>query len=268
MTTASIVTYRTPDSDLTTALRCILADGVDKVYVVDNASEERVRGIAESFSDVVYIPNANTGFGAGHNIAIREASLSGARYHLVANADTYWKPGVVSSLVSVMDANADVALITPKVFYPDGRLQYTAKMCPTPLDLIFKRFLPPSLARRRMKRFTLAFTGYDRVMDVPYMHGCFMLFRVAPLVEIGMFDERFFMYPEDIDITRRLHEKYRTLFYPGVSIVHAHAAASRTSLRMLRIHISNMIRYFNKWGWLNDPQRRAANRRLQRVLRR
>ena len=167
-----------------------------------------------------------------------------------------------------MDANADVALITPKVFYPDGRLQYTAKMCPTPLDLIFKRFLPPSLARRRMKRFTLAFTGYDRVMDVPYMHGCFMLFRVAPLVEIGMFDERFFMYPEDIDITRRLHEKYRTLFYPGVSIVHAHAAASRTSLRMLRIHISNMIRYFNKWGWLNDPQRRAANRRLQRELRR
>ena len=76
------------------------------------------------------------------------------------------------------------------------------------------------------------------------------------------------MYSEDIDITRRLHEKYRTLFYPGVSIVHAHAAASRTSLRMLRIHISNMIRYFNKWGWLNDPQRRAANRRLQRELRR
>ncbi len=268
MVSASIVTYHTPSADLAASLRCIFSDGVDKVYVVDNASEKRVRDIVGVFPGAEYIANENTGFGSGHNMAVRLASAAGMEYHLVANADTFWKPGVISALREYLDANPDVALATPKVFYPDGRLQYTAKLCPTPLDLIFKRFLPPSMTKRRMERFQLAFTGYDRIMDVPYMHGCFMFFRMKPLVECGMFDERFFMYPEDIDITRRLHERYRTVFYPYVSIVHAHAAASRTNFRMLCIHIANMIKYFNKWGWICDPRRREANRRLLAQLRR
>lgn len=267
MISASIVTYHTSEEELRRALDCILADGVCKVYVVDNASELRVRSIVEEYDDAVYIPNDNTGFGSGHNIALRDASICGMRYHLVANADTAWKPGVITTLADYMDNNPDVALSTPKVFYPDGRLQYTAKMCPTPLDLIFKRFLPSILTKRRMRRFQLAFTNYDHIMDVPYMHGCFMLFRTAAVVDEGLFDERFFMYPEDIDITRRLHEKYRTIFYPFVSIIHAHAAASRSNFKMLRIHILNMIKYFNKWGWLNDPKRTAANRRLLHQLR-
>lgn len=77
----------------------------------------------------------------------------------------------------------------------------------------------------------------------------------------------FFMYPEDIDITRRMHEKYLTIFFPEVSIVHAHAAASKTNKRMLKIHIFNMIKYFNKWGWLFDLKRRNINKRVLEELR-
>ena len=68
------------------------------------------------------------------------------------------------------------------------------------------------------------------------------------------------MYPEDIDLTRTIHRDYLTLYYPAVTIVHNHAQASYKSLRMLWVHIVNMCRYFNKWGWLFDPERSRYNR--------
>ena len=91
----------------------------------------------------------------------------------------------------------------PKVYYPNGELQYLCKLIPTPFDLMFKRFLPSSIVERRMIKFQLRFTKYNKIMNVPYLSGCFMFFRISALQDIGLFDERFFMYPEDIDITRR-----------------------------------------------------------------
>ena len=72
----------------------------------------------------------------------------------------------------------------------------------------------------------------------------------------------FFMYPEDIDLTRRIHKKYRTVFYPKVSIVHHHEQSSYKNRKMLWVHIVNLIRYFNKWGWFFDRERRAMNKEI------
>ena len=87
-----------------------------------------------------------------------------------------------------------------------------------------------------------------------------MLLRCDTLREVGLFDERFFMYPEDIDLTRRIHAVAKTIFYPYVKVVHNHRRASYHSLRMTLIHIANMVRYFNKWGWFFDRARRRINR--------
>jgi len=103
-------------------------------------------------------------------------------------------------------------------------------------------------------------------MDIPYLSGCFMLFRVSALRTVGLFDERFFMYPEDIDITRRMHTEYRTVFYPAATIVHDHARESYKSKRALWIHITNLIKYFNKWGWIRDPERSRINRETLRQI--
>jgi GT2 family glycosyltransferase len=96
-------------------------------------------------------------------------------------------------------------------------------------------------------------------MFVPYLSGCFMLLRQESLRKIGLFDERFFMYPEDIDLSRRMAVCYDTLFFPLATVTHEHGAASRKSLRMLLIHLVNIFKYFNKWGWIHDPIREQLN---------
>ena len=165
-----------------------------------------------------------------------------------------------------MDSHIDVGQMVPGIRYPDGRLQYVCKLIPTPWDLIANRFMPERLVHKRIARYRLENSGYDRIMNVPYMHGCFFMLRMEALKDVGMFDERFFMYPEDIDLTRRIHEKWQTLYYPGLTVYHAHAAESRKSIKMLRIHAANMIKYFNKWGWFSDPKRHYYNRRLLTFL--
>ena len=75
------------------------------------------------------------------------------------------------------------------------------------------------------------------------------------------------MYPEDIDITRRMHKWYRTMFVPSVTIVHAHRAASYKSKKMLKIHMVNMIKYFNKWGWFIDQKRKKRKFPLYKTYR-
>ena len=268
MITASIVIYNSSKEDIQTVVTCAANSSVNTIYVIDNAPNDSKREFVQSLSKkVVYIQgHGNVGYGAAHNIAIREVVRNGAKYHLVLNPDIEFALGTVEALRNYMEVNPNAGQIMPKIVSPDGKQQYLCKLIPTPFDLILKRFLPSKTTEKRADKFQLKFTGYDKTMNVPYLSGCFMFFRVSALNEIGFFDERFFMYPEDVDITRRMHEKYATLFYPNVEVVHTHAAESLTSLRMLRIHIVNMIRYFNKWGWFFDKKRREINKQILKEL--
>lgn len=262
MVTASIVVHKSPDSQLRKALECLSASSIELIYVIDNSPEDVLRNVAESFDNVSYQHVENKGFGAGHNIAIRESVKKGADFHLVLNADVWWEGDIVESLCCYMKENPDVGLVSPKTYYPDGSLQYTCRMLPTPVDLFFKRFLPSKLTKKRMKRYLLEYHDHEKSINCPYLLGSFMFFRVKDLKETGLFDERFFMYPEDIDITRRIHERSRTMYYPGVSIVHEHQQASKKNWKMFRIHFVNMVKYFNKWGWFYDSKRKRFNRQV------
>ena len=261
----SIVTYHTSLDELACCLRSLQSAVVDTIYVVDNSRQDYIAQFCARHG-VVYIASDNVGYGAGHNKAIAKVLEKGVPYHLVLNSDVAFAPEVLESLVTYMDDNVDVAQVQPKIVYPDGSLQYTVRMLPTPIDLIARRFLPAALTRSRNRRYLLQFANHDREMNVPYHQGSFMMFRTDSLRHVGLFDERFFMYPEDIDITRRMHEHYRTMYYPHVSVVHHHRAASYRSVRMLYIHIVNMIRYFNKWGWIFDAKRRRINKELLQQL--
>lgn len=259
MLTASIVTYHNSTSEIKKIIGCALGSTIKKLYIVDNSRNDALR-ILESLSPRIrYIHNANIGYGGAHNLAIREAIELGSKYHIVINPDIYFDSGVIESLTSYMDADHSIGWVMPKVVYPDGRLQYLCKLLPTPADLILRRFLPEKMFSQARNRFEMRNTGYDRIMNVPYLSGCFMFLRITAIQEIGLFDERFFMYGEDIDLSRRMHTKYKTMYYPAVSIIHAHERASYKNIKMLWVHISNIIKYFNKWGWLFDKERRRIN---------
>lgn len=261
MVTVSIVAYHVDFDELRRCLESLTSSVISSIIIVDNSSEDSLRRfLAETFPTVRYIASANRGYGAGHNIAMR-AALDSAEsvYHLVLNSDVRFSPDALTRLVEYMEANADVALAHPQLTYADGEPQWTARAMPRPCDLIIRRFLPNWLFAKSRRRYLLMDVDRSRPFAVGYVQGSFMLIRTSALRQIGLFDERFFMYPEDIDLSRRLASVGSVMCNPDVSVVHDHRAASYHSGRMLRIHITNIIRYFNKWGWLFDADRRRIN---------
>lgn len=271
----SIVCHKTPADQLNRALESLLSsEEVDMIYIMDNGPDNSLKIIVDKNPKIIYRHIENKGFGNGHNIAVKEVIAarekdfisSQEQYHLVMNADVYWEGDIFKPLVEYMNIHTDVGIVMPKVYYPDGDLQYTARMLPTPVDLFFKRFLPVSIGEKRMGRYLLQDHDHNHPLNSPYLLGSFLLFRLKALKESGGFDERFFMYPEDIDITRRIHRTWKTMFWPGVSIIHAHAAASRKNFKMFRIHFYNMVKYFNKWGWIFDKERKVYNSKLREEI--
>lgn len=259
MLTASIVTYKVDLNELGQALEPVVGVA-ERVFVVDNAREGRVEEFCRRYAKVTYMPHDNKGYGAAHNAALRMAMKLGADYHLVMNSDLGFEADALRLMVKHIDANPDIGLLHPRILGLDGNDQFTVRLIPTPFDLIIRRFLPGWLFRGSRRRYLLQDADHDRELDVHYVQGSFMLLRVSALREVGLFDERFFMYPEDIDLSRRMAERWRVTYYPRARVTHAHRAASYASMKMLRIHVANMIRYFNKWGWLRDPARKKANR--------
>lgn len=262
MITASVVTYNTDIEELNNCLADIEASMIERVYVIDNSSRDYIEQACKGFDKAEYIPSENRGFGAGHNIAIREAMAKGSKYHIVMNSDITFKSSAIEVLYNYMNSNPDVAQAQPKIVYPNGEIQYTCRLLPTPANLIFRRFLPKSWCKKMDDRYLLKNRDLTKEMNIPYHQGSFIFFRTECFKKVGLFDERFFMYPEDIDITRRMHKHYRTMYVPYTTIIHNHRAESYKSRKMLKIHIINMIKYFNKWGWVFDKERREWNKKF------
>ncbi len=266
---ASIVTYKTDREELKKCLDSLFNNGVSLVYIVDNSPTDALSVVAEGQDDVVYIFNGeNVGYSRGHNVAIRKVLEEEPRsdYHLVLNSDVYFDDDVISKIVRYMDENRDVAQLIPNVVYPNGNPQYVVRLLPTPLNQIFRRYLPSFMVKGMNRRYCLEFDDHKHPINAPFLFGCFMFFRTSCFDKVGLFDERYFLYVEDIDITRRMHRQYRTMFWPGATIVHTHRGASYKSLRMMVVHAVNMVRYFNKWGWIFDKERTEWNNKLLNEL--
>jgi GT2 family glycosyltransferase len=266
MISVSIVLFKTNPLELTHIYECLLKSRIDfRLILVDNSPDDRLRNTLKEERITYIFSGHNIGFGRGHNLAIKEV-INKSEFHLVINSDISFYSNVILALVEYMTKHPEVGQIMPKVLSPNGDIQYLCKLIPTPFDLIHRRFLPSTFLKKRQEKFRLTFTGYDKIMEVPYLSGCFMFLRTSSIREVGLFDERFFMYPEDIDLTRRINEKYKTIFFPEVFIIHDHAQESYKRPEMLLIHTTNMIRYFNKWGWFFDFKRMKTNKSILRKL--
>lgn len=239
------------------------------LYVIDNSPTDDLRGICNRKNVEYIFNNDNLGFGAGHNIAIRKM-MDKAKYSLIFNPDVYFYEGTLEKLFSFMEKNPGFGSIMPKVLFPDGSLQYLCRLLPDLCDIILRKInikiLSPFINQRKF-RYELRFADYNKIMEVPYLSGCFMFVRTDVFKKIGMFDERFFVYFEDVDLSRRIHKIYRTVYYPEAVVYHRYERGSNKNVGLLGYLISSGFKYFNKWGWFFDDERKFVNDSTLRNLR-
>ena len=264
--TASIVLYENDPKDIIKAINSFLNTDLNvKLYLVDNSSTDKLKelkNIDEKRIEYIF-NNANLGFGKAHNIAIKKA-INESKYHLVLNPDIWFEKGNLEKMYEFMEKHPEIGQLMPKVLNPDGSIQYLCKRLPTPFDLFVRRFLPAKLKpffKKRFEWYEFRNIGYEKIMEVPALSGCFMFIRTEALKEVGGFDENFFMYLEDYDLCRRIGEKYKTIYFPEAEVYHGYAMHSYKNNNLLKIHIKSTITYFNKWGWFFDKKRKELNKK-------
>ncbi|MEQ8303999.1 MAG: glycosyltransferase family 2 protein [Cyclobacteriaceae bacterium] len=264
--TISIVLYANSFELVNRTIESVFNSDISfKLFLIDNSPTDQLRVLAKDKRIEYIFNNENIGFGRGHNKAL-ELALTRSEFHLVLNPDVYFDPPVLPTLLEFMGKDKEVGLIMPMVYNFDSEMQYLCRRLPTPIDLVLRRFggtFVDRLSRKRTEYYEMRDMDYKRMFTAPYLSGCFMLLRLEALKNVGLFDERYFMYLEDIDLSRRVSEKYKTVYYPDAFVYHGHAKDSYTNFRLLGVHIKSAIKYFNKWGWFFDTHRKRMNTEIE-----
>src|SRR3954447_12364565 len=219
-----------------------------RIHVVDNASRDgTVELVRERFPQVDLIPSdRNLGFSRANNLAIRRGT---ARYVLALNPDTRITPGALEHLVELMDERSDIGICGCRLVLEDGTLDHAAKRSfPTPLSAL-GHFTGLGRGERAPRRLAGYRAPEVEAGAVDAVNGAFMLMRRRALEEIGLFDEGYWMYMEDLDLCYRAAQRgWLTWYDPSVSVVHIKAGTSGKN-RALRLNYAfhyGMFRFYRR----------------------
>ncbi len=263
--TISLVVYHSKPDDLLPLINSIKQINVPvKLIVSDNSETNQLQLFVEQNNGHYIFNNANLGYGKAHNKAIQFAQNL-APYHLVVNPDVVINKDCIENAIAYLNQNPNTGLLMPKVLYPDGQIQHLCKLLPTPFDLIFRRFVPKSLAqlfKNKLDQYELKNKDYLKPMHLSNLSGCFMLIPQQVFKQVGLFDENFFMYLEDTDLSRRISNEFDAIYLPSVSIIHNYEKGSYKSKKLLLYHVKSAIYYFGKWGWFFDKDRLVKNKKV------
>jgi len=249
--TASIVLYNEDFTELSTSVDSFLkTDLPKKLFLIDNAPQNDLR---DRFvhPDIEYIQTKkNTGFGAGHNKVInmiKDHSI----YHLILNPDVSFKPNVIPKLIEELKKEMHISMIAPRILFSNGDHQYSCRRYPSLLELLFRssvffKYLFSSVTHKGEYR--------DKDLTKPFypdfIHGGFLLFKTEDFVSINGFDERYFLYMEDVDICRKIDVSgKKKLYFPQEEIIHILKKESSKKLKLFFIHLLSIMKYFYKWGF-------------------
>jgi GT2 family glycosyltransferase len=211
-------------------------------WVVDTGSDGSAGQVAAAYPAVRLLRRAdNPGYAAANNLALAAAGFGLGRgdgpwrHALLLNPDTRVRPGALAALVAALEAEPDLGVVGPRLVLPDGRLDLACRRgFPTP-EVSFYRF--SGLARlfprsRRFGRYNLTYLDPARPADVDAVVGACLLARGRAIAEVGLLDERFWMYGEDLDWCLRFHQAgWRVGYRPQAVVEHVKRAASRGSRR-------------------------------------
>jgi GT2 family glycosyltransferase len=188
-------------------------EGTDvEVVVLDNASEDgSVAAVRERFPRVRVIPQEfRAGFGANHNTVIR---VTRGRYVYVLNEDTTAGDWGFERIVAYLDSHPQVAALGPRLVYPDGRQQASAWRFPTPVVT--------TLGLATLGKIGVKQSRGTEPRAVDWVMGAALVLRREALAQVGLFDEGFFLYSEEVDLQLRLRQAgWEVHYFPEVTVVH------------------------------------------------
>ena len=219
--------------------------------VNDYISGEPIADLAPG-ADHVMLNSDNPGYGRAVNRLVRSLTIEPS-FLGVLNTDLCWEEGMFSHLLRMMESSDDLVLAVPQIVDPSGEPQQLCKRNPTVLALLSRRFVPrwlkPMWLRRYDRWFVMADHDQNQPIESTYLSGCCMVIRSDAFRHIGGFDERFFLYLEDADLTRSLAAVGRCLHLPDVSVTHGWGRGNYRSLRLMFVNFVSAWIYFRKWGW-------------------
>ena len=248
------VAFHSSEEQVSCLRTCLerLTEGIGYALVVnDHRPGEPIEALFDQ-ADLVVCNEENIGYGRAINCAAARLS-DNVPYIAALNTDLVWEPGTFERIISWLDQQPNSVLVVPRILNPAGQEQLLCKHDPTVLALLSRRFIPrflkPTWLRKYDRWFSMLDADYDSVMHVCYLSGCCMVFRHQAFRLVGGFDQRFFLYLEDADITRKLRHAGDTLHVPFASVVHAWGRGNYTSLWLTLVNLMSAIVYFSKWGF-------------------
>lgn len=227
-----------------------------EIIVVDNGSNDGIeKMLAADFPGVKFVQTGkNLGFAAGYNAGIKQAQ---GKYILILTADVTALEGSIEKMVEFMEQHPDVGIAGPKIINPDGSYQITCRTFQTPEIILYRRtplgyfdFAKKELAKHLMSDF-----DRQTSREVDWVMGACMIVRKSALDKVGLFDERFFFYVEDMDWCRRFWANgYKVMYIADAKVIHLYEKASDHGIwnfwkldKMARWHVISGIKYFLKY---------------------
>jgi N-acetylglucosaminyl-diphospho-decaprenol L-rhamnosyltransferase len=230
-----------------------------RVVVVDNASTDGSASMVQrEFPEVTVVFNPNNeGFGVANNKGLQLlglyrgcASGHAPRYALILNPDTELPPTALRDMIAYMDADEQIGAVGPKLVRPDGSLDLACRRSfPTPAISFYRmiglsRLFPRS---RRFGRYNMTYLDPDIETEVDSVVGAFMMVRRAVIQRVGLFDETFWMYGEDLDWAYRIKQAgWKIMYNPRVTVTHVKRAASSQSPRAQAAFYQAMLIFYRK----------------------
>lgn len=228
-----------------------------EVIVVDNSSNDHsVKMLKQDFPQVNIIEaKENLGYSKGANLGIEKAR---GDFVAIFNPDIFISDGSLEKIINFLELHKDVGLLGPKLTNPDGSLQYSCYRYPRIYTPFLRRtFLGNSfLGREEIKRYLMDDYNHSEQKEVDWLLGGALVARRKALEAVGNFDERFFLYFEDTDLSYKLQKKgFKVVYFPNAQMIHLHRRESADTgvLKSLfnkttRVHIVSAFKYFWKRG--------------------
>ena len=226
--------------------RCLESVRGHETIVVDHGSTDgTVELVGERFRDARLVEQENLGLGAGWNRGMVEAT---GDWFLLLNADAWMADGAVDALTAFGDSRPDAAVIGPRLRYPDGRLQRSVRGFPTQWRLATEFYGLRKLGPRTRLFNSFYANGFDHdeVREVDFVMGACFLVRSAAVDEVGMLDEGYFLFSEEVDWMYRFRQAgWTVLFFPGAEAYHVYGAShgGRMFTELVRGHVRFMAKH-------------------------